>query len=692
MRRFQWLSDTCGLPRLLGIFDTTRPTYYNWPNQGDPAQKDWDLWRRALAISFCGGQERRLATYMGSWLDNQIDKWKWFFAPTEDRLYERTEAGWNAYSMEGGRTQRVYKRFIFAGITETAPNQLLRATVYALNPGRFVLSGFGLDSPTPNDDTPTPSLAEAIEKLPQGSRWAVERFDTTDNGMRIAQAIRDGTAIAISDGSFKDGFGTSALKIEAADSTDNIIAVNVVPGNTADQGAYRSELAGIFGQVVLVNTICKVHNISQGAIECGCDGEGAITKVFSEEDDANTDGSQFDLLSATRAALKASPIKWTFRHVKGHQDDILDATLDRWALLNIEMDSLAKMHWLEKSGQQQPLNSMITGEYWPVFIDGRKIHSNLWDSLYEEIYRIKMATHWEKHDRLDRERSMLVNWEACAVAMKRLKISRRHWIAKHSEGMCGVGKWLVIWQERETEDCPRCSEFEDARHVWLCQEVEAKCIRKEGISSISRWMEETQTAPEIRAVIKTRMSQWSDGRPMPPIQTNTAGLQDALHAQDAIGWDNFFEGCIAKEWEQVQDAHYKWCRSRKSGRRWTIALIQKLWDVAWDLWEHRNGIVHAKENAEALEGMAAIDDEIRSQFQWGHYGLQQRDHYLVNGSVDGILAASIVYRQRWLQCMDSARARASRRQADTYGGERQVLLAWLHGGNGNQVGNGGNAN
>jgi hypothetical protein len=151
-------------------------------------------------------------------------------------------------------------------------------------------------------------LEDAIENQPPaGSRWAVSRFDATENGTRIAQAIRNGKAIALSDGSFKDGFGTSALSIEAEDSEDNIIAVNVVPGNTEDLGSYRSELAGIFGQVIMVNTICKVHSITQGDIKCGCDGEGAINKVFSEEDEANTGGSQFDLLSATRAAIKASP-------------------------------------------------------------------------------------------------------------------------------------------------------------------------------------------------------------------------------------------------------------------------------------------------------------------------------------------------------------------------------------------------
>jgi hypothetical protein len=140
--------------------------------------------------------------------------------------------------------------------------------------------------------------------------------------------------------------------------------------------------------------------------------------------------------------------------------------------------------------------------------------------------------------------------------------------------------------------------------------------------------------------------------------------------------------CIAKDWEQAQDAYYKWCRSRKSARRWTTALSQKLWNVAWDLWEHRNGIVHAAENAEILHGMAETDNEIRVQFQQGPHGLQQRDHGLFPGPVNGILAASIVYRQWWLQRVQTARARASRRQAETYSGERQWLQGGIQGGNG----------
>jgi hypothetical protein len=84
-------------------------------------------------------------------------------------------------------------------------------------------------------------------------------------------------------------------------------------------------------------------------------------------------------------------------------------------------------------------------------------------------------------------------------------------------------------------------------------------------------------------------------------------VQAALLTQDAIGWENFFEGCIAQDWKAVQNAYFCWCHSQKTGCRWTASLIQKLWDISWDLWEHRIGIVHEKENEATFHNMWAVD-------------------------------------------------------------------------------------
>jgi hypothetical protein len=161
--------------------------------------------------------------------------------------------------------------------------------------------------------------------------------------------------------------------------------------------------------------------------------------------------------------------------------------------------------------------------------------------------------------------------------------------------MCGVGKWLLIWKDRDTDVCPLCSALEDARHIWTCPDNRAQAIRTKGIHNISTWMETAQTDPDIQYAIITHLTQCLNSSPQIPIIETSPKVQAVIDTQNDIGWEKFFEGCMAKEWEHLQIIYYEWCRSKKSGHRWTTALIQKLWDVAWDLWEYHNGIVHTKE-------------------------------------------------------------------------------------------------
>jgi hypothetical protein len=126
-----------------------------------------------------------------------------------------------------------------------------------------------------------------------------------------------------------------------------------------------------------------------------------------------------------RLALRQSPITWSFRHVKGHQDEDLEVKLDQWARLNIQMDNLAKAHWAKQFPLPWPVTVPIMGAYWPTSIRGRQVTSALCATMYKEIYQEKMGVHWEKQECMNQEHSILVNWEACAsTAMKCLKISR----------------------------------------------------------------------------------------------------------------------------------------------------------------------------------------------------------------------------------------------------------------------------
>ena len=54
------------------------------------------------------------------------------------------------------------------------------------------------------------SLQEYIQtKVHKDAKWSVERFQSNDNGAMIAEGIKKGNGLGVSNGSFKDKFGTA---------------------------------------------------------------------------------------------------------------------------------------------------------------------------------------------------------------------------------------------------------------------------------------------------------------------------------------------------------------------------------------------------------------------------------------------------------------------------------------------------
>lgn len=151
-----------------------------------------------------------------------------------------------------------------------------------------------------------------------------------DDGITIAQALQNKEAIAVSDGSFKDDYGTAQWILEGKNSHGRMVGQVITPGGPCNHSSYRSELSGIYSILVVVNQLCAHYQIVDGEIGIACDGLSALNKAFSFVSILNIDDSNYDLLGAIQHLWKTSPIQWKFRHVKGHQDaySSLD-TLDR---------------------------------------------------------------------------------------------------------------------------------------------------------------------------------------------------------------------------------------------------------------------------------------------------------------------------------------------------------------------------
>ena len=98
------------------------------------------------------------------------------------------------------------------------------------------------------------------------------------------------------------------------------MGMNEIPGASKDQSPYRSELGGISGVLAKVDCLCRRYQIKTGAIMCRLSGLQTMYHA-SGSDPLDPQRASFDLLVDIRNIIKASPIKWTFLWVKGHQQE-----------------------------------------------------------------------------------------------------------------------------------------------------------------------------------------------------------------------------------------------------------------------------------------------------------------------------------------------------------------------------------
>lgn len=194
----------------------------------------------------------------------------------------------------------------------------------------------------------------AIRLLPPSIKQMLESIRWCDNGSCLIFALESGTAMCVVDGSFHPdyGFGTTSWVFD--NSFDSIQATgrSRAIGELRFMCLYRAELFGIYLALQTTLLVCKHFEITDGAIEIGCDNVEAISKGLAELYFPIIQHKHFDLLWAINSLRQKLFISIAFRHVKGHQDRNKNEPLDCWAILNIHADNEAK--WYLPQVMQNP--------------------------------------------------------------------------------------------------------------------------------------------------------------------------------------------------------------------------------------------------------------------------------------------------------------------------------------------------
>ena len=148
----------------------------------------------------------------------------------------------------------------------------------------------------------------------------------------------------VSNGSFLDhlALGTTAW-ILALLRHRFISGQYFTPGPGELQCSHQSELSGILGAILHVNDLCLRFGIDSGNVELHCDGLGAVNVVSYLHNSINPSMNHYDMITSIKIALDLSPMTWTFKHVRGHQDDSTAlSSLTDWKYWNTIADHKAK--------------------------------------------------------------------------------------------------------------------------------------------------------------------------------------------------------------------------------------------------------------------------------------------------------------------------------------------------------------
>jgi hypothetical protein len=538
-------------------------------------------------------------------------------------------------------------------------------------------------APAPPAVSPCLTIEEAILRLPASERWALHQTTHIDNGASLAAAIIRRNATAVSDGSYKDQLGTSATILRSpGDRSAAILSVNRVPGLPSDQSAYRSELAGVLASLLMVEIVCQLHDITDGAIKLGLDGEQAM-KDAGDDWPLHCTHAQYDILRAIRSVRTRLPVNVLWQWIPSHQDKLHSfRSLDPLAQDNVLVDNYAKAFlnfqvvtgWIPSPIRLQ--------EGWSCMVDGTKLASLDVNSLYAHLWSDKTRRYWSKKFDWSPSTIETIDFDILGQCFGPLPFSKQRKTVKLANGQLAVGRQMQRYRFQEHDNCPRCDGPDETNiHVLLCPAPSARSTAKSSILGLKVWMEKNDTHPAIVSSVIAGVSSCLRGRPPPPTSWRVA--RRACAAQSTIGWRPLLYGFAAKHWQILQRHHLLAIRSRKSSRRWTIAWLRQLMQVAWDQWDHRNYILHNTQTPAKLREQAVLDGFIADQFTAGLSTLLPADrHWLTRHSALHIVTTySNESKQQWLESLDISRLRASSQstvaQSSSLTRQRDLLQTWL---------------
>ena len=671
----------------------SRQTFHH---TGVPNDKEWRIWRQTLNSTYNIYTHLSRINFNHSPWTATTREWKWFWSEEEDRIYERvpTSKKYNVYSRvlsSNERRRTRAGRYRCIDKNQEPPVFLIRVSIFYVRSSDLI----GIGSRDRKDEVPQPpptsaeptkkkhtSIYDQFNSLPHGRDWVKHYLLLpTNNCDNLKQSIIQGTAVAISDGSFKDKYGTTGFII-TGDSIDSAI-VGATPclGRRELHDAYRAELTGLLAMLIVLEQVCEFHQITEGKVCLSCDNDTALERCMDDEWAIKITDSNWDVIRSAKAIKQRLPIKITYEKVKGHVDSIKPfIQMSRLEKLNMECDTLAAVFREQTASMQLEQDLVLPYQGWVIATSGTVVINEMEKNLYQHCSKKNILKKWDNLRGMNKTTTLLIDWEAMEKAMKAIPLSKKIWVVKHVSEREAVGIEMMKRKERDFDHCPRCKlPHESKTHVLKCQAASANENWEFNMIRLHTELVKLHFPDDATSAIVAHLSAWRNDLVAPSLQSESDITRKLILSQSEIGWHLMLDGCIHVSWSKYFEEILHKNGSKLTPRRWTTALIKKLWDVSWSMWDQRNSVLHQLEPDEILLGRQRMRSTVIREIRQGKDTLMTKDEEaLFAVRVEELENWTLDKLNTWYSRVVAARQLCQIRNDLCMSQERQLMRAWLN--------------
>jgi hypothetical protein len=560
-----------------------RPSKYPYNPQEYPIQHQWLAWKKALSY-IDNAMSNGSISKLGLWTMDDASfrsKWDYFIDASELTLLHRNQQNiWTRYAILPSRTRQIVFSHQGTNINPPVDWNLLHRTTIHPSPHGLFCEGHSpckhnpilIDSP----DLPVYDLIKKYGKKFSDSIWALKHLEVSESIEQLLTDFAQGKAIMVSDGSYDDilGLGAGACIVASADGTEFIITGGPTPGPISQQSAYRSEISTLVSMGIL-SQILAIITSSAPRVTVACDNDNALERPFLPQTRLTSKQKSADLISLAHDIWLSSPATPNPTRVTGHADEKKDC-LSLLEQLNCVVDNKAKSYLQDRP--KFPIYRTGDPKYGlaHITINGEDITGQVSTSIqeYQSIQRSKAAG--IRRNRFSSDSWGKLDHEAIKRSTAHQSTYKKIFITKWISKQLPLGKNMVQRKHRLSDNCPYClAPGEDLAHLHSCHSVASTQLFFKNLEKLATWLKHMDTDPVIHHHLISVLSIWRSHNkppfPYPCILTKRK-YYEAFKEQESIGWQQFMEGLLTRQWSVLQHQYYQSIQSRRSGKVWASLL------------------------------------------------------------------------------------------------------------------------